>query len=105
MYPNKYKDILKGIQLDPNKWYKDMIRTNIFTSTPVGIINKETFEIDLFKFLETINTHSIILSRKHFILQSPNGELVWIDSYKNFENLFCKLEKFLNEKRKFKDRL
>ncbi len=100
MYSNEYKDILNRIKVNPNKSYNDLTRSNIFENTPIEIINKETLDVDLFRYLQTVNIHSIIIGKKRFMLKSPNGELGEIDTYATFENLFYKLEKLLNKRRK-----
>jgi hypothetical protein len=100
MCSDEYKDILNKIQVNPYRVPVDLIRSNIFENTPIEIINKETFEVDLFRYLQTVNIHLIIIGKKHFILKSKDGELVWINSYKTFQDLYCKLEKFLNKKSK-----
>lgn len=100
MYSDKYKDVVRSIQYNPNKLYRPLIRIANFSDIPVAKINKETYVIDIFGCLKKIDISSIIISKEHCMISSTNGELIWINTYQNFENLFLKLERFIDKKTK-----
>ncbi|WP_148687354.1 hypothetical protein [Candidatus Nitrosocosmicus hydrocola] len=96
---NKYKHVANKTLHSINRSKLELLKFNRFSEISIEKINNETFEIDLFSYLKKIPIHSIVISSEHCMLKSFNGELVWIDEYRTFKNLFQILEKFMDKKK------
>jgi hypothetical protein len=98
---SKYKDIANRTQdtISINRSNLKLPKLNRSSNIVIQKVNDETFEIDLFAYLYKIPIRSIVLSKDHYMLKSPIGELVWINEYQTFENLSQTLEKFMTKKK------